>query len=177
MQFNIQQDQEKLEAAFRFQTNAQIDDIQLLECSSSVSETIAVSEVQIRLGLQTETGILPAPEGFARFAAHIKVVGEPVAEEQKGKQLFAVTCRYALRYSLKPGYTPTPEDLDGFKEGNAMFHCWPYFRELVQNLTARMALQIPPLPMLRLSPPAKPVPKARAAKRSTGSNRKERAEN
>jgi hypothetical protein len=58
---------------------------------------------------------------------------------------------------------PPQQELDAFKAGNAIFHCWPYTRELVQSMTMRMGLAIPPLPFLRLAP--KPEPKKAAVKR------------
>ena len=70
--------------------------------------------------------------------------------------LFAVECSFDLDYKLEPGYEPTPEAIAAFKDGNAVYNCWPYARECVQSLTYRMALRPPPLPFLRMVPKPKP---------------------
>ena len=83
--------------------------------------------------------------------------------DEADPHLFQIVSRYALVYDLRPGYVPPQQELDAFKDGNAIFHCWPYTRELVQSMTMRMGLPIPPLPFLRLAP--KPEPKKAAVKR------------
>ena len=166
MGFTIQQDQAKVKAACRFQMNAELTELHLLDCSAAITETSGQPESQLRLSLQFEPSILGAEQGNARFAVRIKIFGDPKdAELQADKHLLEVACQFALGYALKPGYTPSQADLDAFKEGNAIFHCWPFFRELVQNLAMRMGLQISPLPLLRLAPKA--APKKQPAGRSS----------
>lgn len=166
MGFTIQQERAKVKAAHRFQIHADLRDVQLLDCSASIAETRAESEGQLLLGLRLETTVLSSVQGCARFAVRIVVHGDPKDGEGKPEQhLFEVACRYALQYALKADYTPSQEELGAFKEGNAVFQCWPYSRELVQNLTTRMGLQMPPMPFLRLAP--KPVAKKPAVRRSS----------
>jgi len=166
MEFTIQQDQAKVKATRRFQLNAELTEIQLLDCSAAIAERAGQLEGQLRLGFQLEPSILSAKEGSARFAVRVKIFGDAKdAELQADKHFLEVACRFALGYALKPGYTPSQEDLDAFNEGNAVFHCWPFFRELVQNLTMRMGLEISPLPLLHLA--SKPAPKKPLAKRSS----------
>ena len=73
--------------------------------------------------------------------------------------LFKIECAFDLDYELEPKYQPTAESVEAFKNGNAIFNSWPYARECVQTITAKMALQPPPLPLLRIAPkkPASPV--------------------
>jgi hypothetical protein len=157
MGFTIEQDQDTVRAAHRFQVSARLQDVQLLDCSASVSEASRELEGQLRLGLTMETGVLSTSEGNARFWVRISIFGDPAdAPEQPDRHHFEVACRYALDYALRPGYAPSSQDVDAFREGNAVFHCWPYSRELVQNMTMRMGLPVPPLPFLRLAPKAPP---------------------
>lgn len=153
MGFTIEQETEQVQAAYHFQVSAELQDVQLLDCTASVSETNALLEGSLRIGLKTETGVLNLSAGSARFWVRIDISGDSTdAPEQPERHYFEVVCRYALGYGLRPGYSPSPEQVDAFKAGNAVFHCWPYSRELVQNMTARMGLIIPPLPFLRLAP-------------------------
>lgn len=166
MGFTIQQDQARVKATWRFQMNAELREIELLDCSAAIVETPGQPEGEFRLGLQLDPAILKVEQGSARFAVRMKIFADPKdAEVQPENHALEVACRFALGYALKPGYTPSQEELDAFKEANAVFHCWPFFRELVQNLTMRMRLEIPPLPLLRLVPKA--APKKQSAKRSS----------
>ncbi len=166
MGFTIHQEQAKVRAVWRFQVHAELRDVRLLDCSASIAETGLESDGQLLLGFHLESSVMSSPEGSARFGVRIIVHGDPKDEEGKpATHLFEVACRCAVEYALKEGYTPSQEDLDAFKDANAVFHCWPYFRELVQNLAMRMGLQIPPMPLLRLAP--KPVLEKGAAKRSS----------
>jgi hypothetical protein len=69
---------------------------------------------------------------------------------EEGIQVFDLGCTFELDYQLPENCEPTEEQLDAFKKGNAVYNCWPYVRELVQNITARMGFQPPPLPLLRV---------------------------
>jgi len=75
--------------------------------------------------------------------------------------LFNIQCAFDIDYEVETGYHPDQEAINAFKDGNAVFNCWPYARECVQNLASRMALSHPPpLPLLRMVPKPKPATKA-----------------
>ena len=168
MGFTIEQQQRDLQAAHRFQVSAELQDIQLLDCAASVSESNGQLEGQLRLGLKIETAVLSVSEGNARFSVKVGIFGDPTdTPKPSERHRFEVECRYALAYELRPGYSPSREELDAFREGNAIFHCWPYSRELVQNMTARMGLPIPPLPFLRLAPRISEKTASKRAAKST----------
>jgi len=153
MGFTIELDKDKVRASQRFQVSARLQDVQLLDCSASISEANLELAGQLRLGMTMATGVLSLSEGNARFWVRIGIFGDPAdAPEQPERHHFEVACRYALAYELRQGYAPSPQEVDAFREGNAVFHCWPYSRELMQNLTMRMGLPISPLPLLRLAP-------------------------
>lgn len=67
MGFTIEQQQRDVQAAHRFQVSAELQDIQLLDCAASVSESNGQLEGQLRLGLKIETAVLSVSEGNARF--------------------------------------------------------------------------------------------------------------
>jgi hypothetical protein len=166
MGFAIEQEKDDVQAARRFQVSAELLEVRLLDCTAAVAESNAQLEGQLLLGLKMETGVLSVSEGNARFSIRITIFGDPINDPDRLEHhRFEVACRYALTYDLRPGYSPSPQELDAFRAGNAVFHCWPYSRELVQNMTARMGLPIPPLPFLRLSAKtAQKTPPKRAAK-------------
>jgi hypothetical protein len=166
MSFTIEQEKNAVQAAYRFQVHAELHEVQLLDCVASVSESNVPLGGPLRLGLTMETKDLSISQGRTRFSVRITIFGDQAsAPEQPERHLFEIACRYALSYALHPDYSPAPEEIEAFREGNAIFHCWPYARELVQSTTARMGLPMPPLPFLRLAPKITPeTPSKRAPK-------------
>lgn len=65
---------------------------------------------------------------------------------------------FELSYQLTAGATrPTEADLHVFADATATFNAWPYLREFVQTMLARMDLPRMTLPLLRRRPaPARP---------------------
>jgi hypothetical protein len=55
-------------------------------------------------------------------------------------------------YEIEEGFVPTTEQITAFKDGNAVFNCWTYFREIVQSTVARMEYPPITLPFLRMVP-------------------------
>jgi hypothetical protein len=70
-----------------------------------------------------------------------------------------VNCIIRADYELAPDYQAGSEEIEAFRYSNAIFNCYPYFREFVQNTLSRM--NYPPLsiPFLRLvpKPPVQPA--------------------
>jgi len=153
MGFVVQQDEASLIAAHRFQVNAELKELRLLDCSASISPQVSEKAGELRLGLEFLPSILEHSKTGVWFAVKVSVHGDQEAPgESPAKRIFEVSCRFAVQYGLRENYSPSGEELDAFKEGNAVFQCWPYARELVQNLTLRMGLHLPPLPLLRIAP-------------------------
>jgi hypothetical protein len=60
-------------------------------------------------------------------------------------------------YELAEGYEPTSEQIEAFRQGNAIFNCWTYFREYVQSSVARMNFPSVTVPFLRMVPKRLPI--------------------
>jgi len=75
--------------------------------------------------------------------------------EAKGSTEVQVDATFELIYSypLDTQPVPTPEELQGFADTNALMNGWPYWRELVQNMVGRMNLPPITVPVLRFVPP------------------------
>ncbi len=82
--------------------------------------------------------------------------------EAKGVTEVQVDATLELVYSYPTDTTPlpSPEELQAFASTNALMNCWPYWRELVQSMVARMNLPPFVVPLLRYVPP---VPQKKAA--------------
>jgi hypothetical protein len=72
-------------------------------------------------------------------------------------QLVRIECQLQGQYNLLPGYTPTEPQIEAFRVANAVFNCWPYFREYVQSSVVRMSFPPPPIPFLRIVPKQDPA--------------------
>jgi hypothetical protein len=143
---------EEFKAAQSLQTHCELSNVALLHCSgwrapagTPLSEPYTLNE------LHSSTARL-IDEALA-----VEVSFEAFAVDAKKAKVFSVECAYELCYGLREGYRPGENEIEAFKNGNAIFNCWPYFREFFQNLAARMGQTPPPLPFLRIAPKP-PVP-------------------
>ena len=72
---------------------------------------------------------------------------EIISKEDDKKSLGRIECTFCLNYS--PASCFSPEYFEEFKKANLHINTWPFFREFVFNMVARM--NIPPitLPLLK----------------------------
>jgi hypothetical protein len=75
--------------------------------------------------------------------------------EAKGTTEVQVDATLELVFSYPADTSPLPssEELQAFANTSALMNCWPYWRELVQNMVARMNLPPFVVPLLRYVPP------------------------
>jgi hypothetical protein len=69
----------------------------------------------------------------------------------KAQPAVVVKVGFELTYSLPKSFSATQQELEAFAQTNGVFNAWPYWREFVQNMFARMNLPQPALPLYRLS--------------------------
>lgn len=89
------------------------------------------------------SGILE-PDNRVQVHAEAQLIGQ--IDEVEVLRIEAV---YGVYYVLPPELQVEQQDVDAFAEQNGMFNAWPYLRELLANLSAKMGLPLPPLPLLR----------------------------
>ena len=99
---------------------------------------------------------------------------EKKLDVRKPASVVLVECAYEVDYLIREGFSITPAHVKAFKDGNAIFNAWPFFREYLQNNVQRMGL--PPLtaPFLRLQPKPEPHKRGRnEAERSLPGERRQ----
>lgn len=148
----LQQDETALKAAVRFQVNVELENIKLIECTAEALRDAPEDDADLRVCLNIETKVVSIGKGVARFAVKITAEGTPKETSDDASALFRIVCGHQLSYRINPAYSPKEEEIAAFREGNTVFHCWPYSREVIQNLAMRMELSISPLPALRVVP-------------------------
>jgi preprotein translocase subunit SecB len=67
--------------------------------------------------------------------------------------LLAITATFIAEYEMAEGFSPSSEELNAFVNANAVFNCWPYWREYVHSTAARMNLPPLTLPFFRVRAP------------------------
>jgi hypothetical protein len=144
----IAQTQEELKAAWAVQANCELESIALIHCKSSRTPFGVVLEepFQIKGNHKAETANVKGQKLCVQVSFNFGAV------DATEVQIFSVESTYELLYSVRETFTPSPSEIDAFKNGNAIFNCWPYFREFFQNITSRMGQTPPVLPLLRVIP-------------------------
>src|SRR5208282_1041605 len=96
-------------------------------------------------------------DGTFTVLAQIKVwVGDPTRSRRRDPSegsgtILSVSTTVELRYQLPRGSSFSAADLRRFATVNGVYNAWPYWRELIQNLSVRMNLPPLTLPLFRIS--------------------------
>ena len=95
-----------------------------------------------------------APDEQGRFFVLAQMEAKVSSEaDPKSEPMVLVSVTFELKYRLPEGLDASREELNTFAKSNAVHNAWPYFRELIQNATARMDLPPIVIPLHRVSPP------------------------
>lgn len=175
----IQQTAEQARLAFELHTHAEIQSIRLRKARLLSGTPLEADIGPIALRLHQKARQVQAADNLLRLEIDFRLegrqeAGDPKTGPQKNGQPFVlVECTWEVDYRLADGYQPDPKTIKAFKDGNAIFNCWPYFREFVQNAVTRMNLPPVTVPLLRLLP--KPPTKRPGGPQ--GQSRKKAADN
>lgn len=146
----ISQTKEQIQALSAVQANCEIQSVTLLSCNVTRAKTGA----QFR----EPYSVKPALSNIASARCDDQLVVEVSFEysawdsSEPPERLFQVICTFEVNYQLHDGYNPTPEEITSFSKGTAVFNCWPYAREFLQDITSRIGHRAPTLPLLRIVP-------------------------
>jgi hypothetical protein len=134
-------------AVARIASRVELRGVRLLELIFVTKKIVAYGS-PLEPSIETECVPLPSEKGFIDVACGfnfmIRSTGEEVAESK---------IKYLIQYKLKGEEVPTEQDLIAFSAVNGAYHAWPFVRELIFNLTARMGFQPFTLPVLSFHAP------------------------
>ncbi len=146
----ISQTKEQIQALSALQAKCEIRAITLLSCT--------VARAKAPTTFREPYSVKPALSNIS-FVRHgggliIEVSFEYSAwdSSEPPERLFLVNCSFEVSYDLDEDYDPSPEELSSFSRGTAVFNCWPYAREFLRDITARIGHETPALPLLRIVP-------------------------
>jgi len=74
-------------------------------------------------------------------------------EGTEDRPLVAIAATFIAEYEMAEGFNPSSKELNAFLKTNAVFNCWPYWREYVHSTAARMNLPPLTLPFFRIRAP------------------------
>lgn len=133
-----------------------IEDIRLVEAKVKTSVRSADDAGKVKLAIDKSAIVkeYTADDGILWVLAKINTRLIPVESEKS--PVVSVKAVFELRYRLPKELKVSQEQLNTFAKINSMFNAWPYWREFVQNMVARMNLPPVTLPMFRLEETSKP---------------------
>jgi hypothetical protein len=173
----IEQEREQIRKAVRLHTNAFIHTIRLAQASITSPPEVSSDWLAGSISYEVQFNLagFTLCQDLLTIETDYKFTTKKEDNEQDSIELVSIECRFAAQYGMLGDYRPSDDEIEAFRAGNAVFNCWPYFREFVQNTVVRMNLPPPAIPFLRLvpRPSTGPVP-GQEASESTKTTRKKR---
>lgn len=154
----LSQTREQIRALASFQDHCEMEGITLQSCTAS--------RAKAGVDLTEPFSVKPALSNIAssfqgqNFVVEVSFEYTAWDSSEPPERLFKVDCTFEASYRLRDEYHPNEEERNSFSRGTAVFNCWPYAREFLRDITARLGHQTPALPLLRITakkPAAAPI--------------------
>lgn len=149
--FIIQQSQEDTKLAVSLHQNAEIGSIRLSRAKIN-AESPNESSTPIDISMNIKSRHIESDDHRLLIEVTFKLTGTKKDPHAGEKHPVCVDCTFELSYQLRPGFQPDENQIRAFKDGNAIFNCWPYCREFVHDAISRMGYPPITLPFLRVMP-------------------------
>jgi len=153
----ISQTKEQISALNAFQNHCELEAISLQSCTTSRAK--AGSQFQEPFEVKPVLSNIGYSVQGERFVVEVSFEYTAWDSSDPPERLFKIDCTFEACYLLLDAHVPTEEQKSSFSKGTAVFNCWPYAREFLRDMTARLGHQTPALPFLRITP-KKPEPVA-----------------
>ncbi len=149
MDFIIALKKREIEHASTLQAKLKLQDVSLYKSEAEGAGPPLGPVDPVRLSVEVDSEVYRNDSVGLDFAVTLRVVcEEPLA--------FRIETTYLARYRFADRAKPASKvELEAFRKGHSILAVWPYLREFVQSITARMGFPTEPLPLLRLVPSEK----------------------
>jgi hypothetical protein len=146
----ISQTSEQIKALSTFQGHCEIEGITLLSCTTSRAKagTTFIEPFSVRPALSNISSSLQG----SQFVVEVSFEYSAWDSSEPSERLFLINCTFETVYRIQDDYSPSEDEKQSFSRGTAVFNCWPYAREFLRDITARLGHQTPVLPLLRITP-------------------------
>jgi hypothetical protein len=148
----IEQSQKQIDHSIDFHKHSEIGFVRLARARIWGRDRItstALSDVTFDIGFKPAAVSLE--DGVIFLGTEFTFSMNEALENQESNPLIVIECCFEAEYRLAPEFTPPEEQIEAFRSANAVFNCWPFFREFVQTSVTRMHFPPPPVPFLRLA--------------------------
>jgi preprotein translocase subunit SecB len=94
---------------------------------------------------------------------------EAFGENKTKEPVIVIDASFVLTYKINNFQGLTQKGFKQFANLNGIYNAWPYWREFVQNIIARMSLSPLSIPVFRIvEPPKKKLTKKKVTEKSSG---------
>ena len=144
MDFAIQLRKREAEEAQALQAKLQLRDISLYRCEIDGAGPLLQAMEPVRLlDSEIDSELSRRDASGLDFAVTLRIVCDEPA--------FHIHTTFLARYLFADGgLTASKTEVEAFRKSHAVLTVWPYIREFVQTVTARMGFPTEPLPLVRL---------------------------
>lgn len=150
--FVIEQSPEEVALAVSVNQNCEVESVRILAGKFHVADDLeAIDSIGLSVNYRNTGSVVRGDRLFVDLWFQVRAGAE-------GSFSLEIEAAFQLEYSLRPGFVPVPPEIEAFQSANALFHCWPYFREFVDACAARMNVPVKTLPFLHLRPLRPPGP-------------------
>lgn len=146
MPYPVQQDSQEIARSRQVAAAVELVAVRLTQASFCLSVEPDVIKPPLRIQIRVGSRSRPRKKSSFSVEANLRLK----ATDASGKQAptLELECAYLATYSLSA-------DVDirairAFSRGNAVFNCWPYFREFVQDVCGRVGLPALTLPLFKM---------------------------
>ena len=162
--FVIEQTKDESQLAISLHQNAELGGIRLASAKVTGDSPNSVIKEPILVSMDIKAKHIKDAKGKLVIEVCFRLTGVKKSDPSKDKAVLCIECAFEASYHLKAGFEPTEEQIKAFKDGNAIFNCWPYHRQYVQDVILRMGYPAITLPFLRV------VTKQQKKRNSSNSN-------
>jgi hypothetical protein len=146
----------RIELAIPVSDRVQIQDVRLIACNCRIEPAALAPPLPARfrttLAHEASTQIGPDRTRIA-VLVHFRFSAIREGRENDGPCV-ELESTFLVSYAAENLTGLGPENFSSFGALNGVFNAWPYWRELLHNLTLRMGLPPFVLPVFRIGPPA-----------------------
>lgn len=153
---HISQTNEQIAALSAFQNHCEIQGITLQSCMATRAK--AGTEFREPFSVKPTLSDIASSLQGDQFVVEVSFEYTAWDSSEPPTRLFSVNCTFEVAYRIRDNYVPSEQEKSSFCKGTAVFNCWPYAREFLRDITARLGHQTPALPLLRITPKKTEVP-------------------
>jgi preprotein translocase subunit SecB len=144
--------------------NLEVIDIRLMRCDCAQMFKEEELPDSLETGLEVQ-GQFDKKQGAILMLHGMRMVGSYQSKPSEKRPPLLIEVVFGARYQLDGKHQVTDRDLEAFGRTVSMFHVWPYWREFVRDITARMGLPPLTVPIFRIPGVGTKKKQARATKK------------